>query len=481
MSFSFSQALISETCPLTQPMGSDGQSQEYERESQLSQDQFSQDMCRPASQEFSRLGPARQGSLPGWTTTEVEQESVSLLNNSQEIGWPARNVRRTLPRPSDTQQESVSLLANSQELSWQEPPAPRRTLPRPPTWPRIATSGHPSIGVGKGNSQDFGSRDVGRIGAGAPEGSKGPRAARWRLPSSSNKENIGQSAAKERDLRHHLSEISKQVSKMPTSVSRLLEEAVRFLDTSHASKQEELKQSLERTLNLLKEVAVGKETEANENRTADLNRLLQHVSESIQEEGLRAKGIEERQDMLVKEITGLKDKMTKNFELVERFCQEESQSRHKWQERFELSVQNRKGGVGSVMRRAPRPLLSQAGAEQGALFGRTGGNFPQMHQQQQGLFTGNMALPMPVIAPSNIPPLVPAGAPISSRTLVSSKVARVLPSRPLALRTLRPTTGLVATATATNNIHSLSRVTHSMQQPVKRKSFDVFSLDSDSD
>ena len=27
MSFSFSQALISETCPLTQPMGSDGQSQ----------------------------------------------------------------------------------------------------------------------------------------------------------------------------------------------------------------------------------------------------------------------------------------------------------------------------------------------------------------------------------------------------------------------------------------------------------------------
>jgi len=483
MSFSFSQALISETCPLTQPMGSDGQSQEYERENQLSQDQFSQDMCHPTSQEYSRLGPARQGSLPGWTMTEVEQESVSLLNNSQETGWPMRSVRRTLPRPSDMQQDSVSLLANSQELSWQEPPAPRRTLPRPPTWPRIATSGCPSSGVGKRNSQDFGSRDVGRIGAGAPEGSKGPRAARWRLPSSSNKENNGQSAAKERDLRHHLTEISKQVSKVPTSVSRLLEEAVRFLDTSHASKQGELKQSLETTLNLLKEVAVGKENEGNENGTADLKRLLQHVSESIQEEGSRVKGLEARQEMIMNEITGLKSEMTKKFELMERFCKEATESRQKWQEQFELSVQNRKGGVSSLMRRAPRPLLTQAGAEQGALLGRAGKNLPPM-QQQHGLFAGNMPLPIPaVIAPSNIPPSVLAdersrrGAPISSRTLASSKVARVFPSRPL--RTLRP--GLVATSNPTNNYHPLIMATHSKQQPAKRKSFDIFSLDSDSD
>merc|ERR1719357_745482 len=35
MSFSFSQALISETCPFTQPLGSDGHSQDYERESAL--------------------------------------------------------------------------------------------------------------------------------------------------------------------------------------------------------------------------------------------------------------------------------------------------------------------------------------------------------------------------------------------------------------------------------------------------------------
>ena len=408
---------------------------------------------------------------------------MSLLDNSQEIGWPGRYVRRTLPRPSDLQQESVSLLANSQELSWQEPPATRRTLPRPPTWPRIATAGRPSNGVGKENRQDFGSRDD-------PEGSKGPRVARWRLPSSSNKENTGQSAAKERDLRHHLSEISKQVSKLPTSVSRLLEEAVRFLDSSHASKQGELKQSLETSLNLLKEVVAGKETEANENRTADLSRLLQRVSESIQEEGSRVKGIEERQEVLAKEITGLKDDINRNFQLLERFCREASESRQKWQEQFKLSFQNRKGGVGSVVRRAPRPLLTQAGAEQGTLFGRTGGNFHQMQQQQQqqqqGLYTGNMAPRMPaIIAPCNIQPVTPAGersrkgaAPISSRTSASAKVARVLPSRPL--RTLRP--GLAAaTSTAANNFHSLSRATHSVkQQPVKREPFGVLSLDSDS-
>ena len=179
----------------------------------------SQDFCRPAgqafsrsaSQELSRNGPTRQGSLHGWTNAEVQQGSVSPLNNSQEICWPARNMRRTLPGPFGTHQESASLLANSQELIWPDPPASRRTLPRPPTWPRITNAGRSSVGLGKGNSQDLKSKDVG----GTIEGSKGPRAARWRLPSSFNKETIAaQSAAKERDLKHHLSEISKQVPKL---------------------------------------------------------------------------------------------------------------------------------------------------------------------------------------------------------------------------------------------------------------------------
>ena len=473
---------------------------DYERESQLSQEQFSQDMCHPASQtfnrppsqDFNRLGFSRQGSVPGWTAMDVQQESVSLLNNSQEMGLPVANARRTLPRPSDAHQESVSLLANSQELSWQEPPppAPRRTLPRPPTWPRIATAGRPSNGAGKGTPQDLGSRDGGRSGA----LEKGPRAARWRLPNnSSNKENVGQSAAKERDLRHHLSEISKQVSKLPTSVSRLLEEAVRFLDTSHASKQGELKQILETILNMMKEVAAQKETEAKENRIAELKRLLQDVSESIQEEGSKVKGIEEKQDILVTEVTGLRDEMKKNFEQMERFCQEASESRQKLQEQL-FDVQTRKGGGSSVLRRASRPLLvltqTGAAAEKEAIIGKTSGNFPRMQQQQQGAFTGNMQLPRPaVLPPLNIPPRVPAAAErgqtcspisISNRTSAPSKVARVLPSR--LLRALRP--GLAATVT--KNFNSLSRATYSEQEQamvrtVKKETFDVFSFDSDSD
>ena len=77
--------------------------------------------------------------------------------------------------------------------------------------------GRPAVGVGKNNNQGIGkSRE-----ANAQEGNQS--AARWRLPTpTSNKENAGQSAAKERDLRHHLSEVSKQVSKMPTSISKLL-------------------------------------------------------------------------------------------------------------------------------------------------------------------------------------------------------------------------------------------------------------------
>ena len=84
-------------------------------------------------------------------------------------------MRRTLPRYSDSQQESTSLLENSQELNWPEPLAPRRTLPRPPTWPRINIIGRPSGGDGKSNNQGIGKSRQ----ADAQEGSQ--RAARWRL------------------------------------------------------------------------------------------------------------------------------------------------------------------------------------------------------------------------------------------------------------------------------------------------------------
>ena len=220
-------------------------------------------------------------------------------------------MRQTLPRYSDSQQESISFLENSQELNWPEPLAPRRTLPRPPTWPRINRTGQPSGGVGKSNNQGIGKSRQ----ADAQEGSQ--RAARWRLPSStSNKENEGQSAAKERDLRHHLSEVSKQVSKMPTRISKLLEEAVRFLDSSQASKQGTLKDSLDKILDSLKELTDGKGGDEGDNMVAEQVQSLKLVTEIIQKEGERVRSIEEKQEILTKELVGLKDEMKKNSEAL---------------------------------------------------------------------------------------------------------------------------------------------------------------------
>ena len=48
MSFSFSQALISDTCPLTQPMGSDGQSQVTLQFAQFADSQATRTILRPS-------------------------------------------------------------------------------------------------------------------------------------------------------------------------------------------------------------------------------------------------------------------------------------------------------------------------------------------------------------------------------------------------------------------------------------------------
>ena len=122
---------------------------------------------------------------------------------------------------------------------------------------------------------------------------------------------------------------------MPTSVSRLLEEAVRFLDTSQTSKQGDVKESLENILGTLKEVAAQRETGAEGERISELRQLLEQVGGNIREEGSRVQGLEEKQNMLVMEVKGLGDDIKRNFERMEKFCQEESQSRQKWQQKYD--------------------------------------------------------------------------------------------------------------------------------------------------
>ena len=305
----------------------------------------------------------------------------------------------------------------------------------------IAVSGGKG-GVGKSNNQGIGKSRQ----ADAQEGSQ--RAARWRLPSStSNKENAGQSAAKERDLRHHLSEVSKQVSKMPTSISKLLEEAVRFLDSSQASKQGTLKDSLDKILDTLKELTDGKGGDERDNLIAEQVQSLQLVSESLQKEGERVRGIEEKQEVLTKELVGLKDEMKKNTNALERLCQQkDTESR----QREDQAIDRRRT---AAMRKTSRPLL----------LNRAGGGIP--HQQEQGLTPAPLILPRPsVFAQGNNPSPKPIflrsrnNASISSGSSVPSKVARVLPSRPMRSQHL----GGRGSSLATSNTN------HALQQPLKQ-------------
>ena len=161
---------------------------------------------------------------------------------------------------------------------------------------------------------------------------------------------------------------------------------------------------------------------------------------------------------MIKELVGLKDEMKKNSEALERLCQQkETESR----QQVDKAIDRRRVGA---MRRTSRPLLLNR-AERGI-------------SHQQGLTSSPMNLQRPsVYAPGNNPSPRPIflkarnNASISSESSVPSKVARVLPSRPMGSQHL----GGGGTSLATSNIN------HALQQPLKKEVFDVFALDSDSD
>ena len=243
---------------------------------------------------------------------------------------------------------------------------------------------------------------------------------------------------------------------------------MRFLDTSNASKQGDVKESLESVLGKLKEVAAQRETGAEGERISELRQLLEQVGGNIRDQGARVQGLEEKQNMLVMEVKGLGDDIKRNFERMEKFCQEESESRQKWQQKYELSAQNRMEGGSSVMLRRPsRPSLipTGAGSEQGAVSGRIGGK-----QQANLPRTG-------VVANAYIPPALSSiRGGQTCRTSAPPKVARFFP---------RGTVLAGFPSTAANVCRTQPRANHSMLQQqtqcAKRKSFDVYEFDSDSD
>ena len=193
MSFTFSQDLLAETGALTQPMVED---QDLQSRSLLdSQDLHAQDLALQDLQVDYWQG----------------QESRSLLSQG-DSGYSSQ--------------------------AWAPPP--RRTLPRPPTFPRVRSS------------QELGGLPMGarNLRTRAPSQEVG---ARWRLPTAPREEE--QVQGRERDLRHHLSTITREVAGLPTAVSRLLEEAVCHLAAGQEQGLGQLRGELGTAASILQEAA----------------------------------------------------------------------------------------------------------------------------------------------------------------------------------------------------------------------------------
>ena len=209
---------------------------------------------------------------------------------------------------------------------------------------------------------------------------------------------------------------------------------------------------------------------------------LQLVRESFLKEGDRVRGIEEKQEILTKELVGLKEEMKKNSEALERLCQ---QKEAELKQQADQAIERRRA-VGSVLRRTSRPLLlshsGRRGTDQLAVGNALGNPIRNRHQN---------SIPSPMILPR--PGVFPPGKDLSSsksifagartqssnsgRSLVPSKVARVLPSRP------RPSLhlGVRGTPSARNVLQPTSNVNQTLQQSSRKEAFDVFALDTDSD
>ena len=281
----------------------------------------------------------------------------------------------------------------------------------------LSTGKNTLQGIGKSREADSG---------GVQDRVGGQRAAQWRLPAlASNKENAGQSAAK---------------------------------------------------------IAHQSGGGGGDHSGSELMQSLQLVRESFLKEGERVRGIEEKQEILTKELVGLKEEMKKNFEALERLCQ---QKEAELKQQADQAIERRRV-VGSLLRRTSRPLLlshpGRGGTDQMAV-GNALGN--QIRNRHQNSIPSSMILPRPGVFPPGKDPSssksIFAGARTQSfnsgRSLVPSKVACVLPSRPRH----NPHLDARGTPSARDVFQPTSNVNQSLQQSSRKEAFDVFALDTDSD
>ena len=256
MSFNFSQDLLSETCPQTQP---------------------------PPSQP-QELEPA----------APVPQQHLQEDRVSQDSGYLG---------------------------SWEAPGA-RRMAARPPTWPSV-----PRV------SQE--------------------REGRWSLPDPKAGREGG-------DLKHHLADLSSKVSKLPASVSGLLEEAIRFLETSQEKGQKELQERLEASLEMCGQAPKCKEGTPRKEELLSLNRAHEEITGVVEAQKEVTKDIVRQQTELAEKSSEIRNDLEKNCELIQklRTLKKESMSRQTEPTVARKTLRLKPSHMEGMEKEVRRPLLT---------------------------------------------------------------------------------------------------------------------------
>ena len=111
------------------------------------------------------------------------------------------------------------------QAGWAQPAPRRRPLPKPPTWPSLPRPAGPSLPrppIRPSLPRESHSRGV---------GGHRMRGNTWKFSGQhrDTEGSSGETLGREQDMKYHLSNINSHMSKLPSNVSMLIEEAVRFL------------------------------------------------------------------------------------------------------------------------------------------------------------------------------------------------------------------------------------------------------------
>ena len=137
------------------------------------------------------------------------------------------------------------------------------------------------------------------------------REGRWSLPDPK--------AGRERgDLKHHLADLSGKVSKLPASVSGLLEEAIRFLETSQEKGQKELQERLEAALAMCGQASESEEGTHMKEQLRSLYRVHEEITGLVEAQNKVFKDIGSQQTELAHKSSVIGNELEKNHELIQK-------------------------------------------------------------------------------------------------------------------------------------------------------------------